>query len=282
MVIALTGASGFVGSHVLPKLQAHEGVEVMTLDIKDGIDVCDWESVKDIRADFFIHLANKSYVPDSYEHPHSFFDVNINSTLNILELARLNKARVLYFSSYVYGPPQHLPIDEFHPIQAFNPYSATKIMCEQMCRSYAYDLKVPVTVFRPFNIYGTGQNEQFLLPMMVHQLPTGKIQVRDDRPKRDYIHIDDIASAVEFMAFAEWKNIFSIYNLGSGESYSVKEVADLLRELWGKPVEYVATGETRPNEVLDTIADTARLRAVGWEPKISLREGLIEMIKNAK
>ena len=280
MRIALTGAAGFVGQHVLPLLKIHEGVEVITLDIKDGIDVCNWESVKDIQADLFIHLANKSYVPDSYENPRSFFDVNINSTLNILELARHNHARVLYFSSYVYGHPEYLPIDENHPIQEFNPYSATKIMCEQMCKSYAHDLKVPVAVFRPFNIYGTGQNMQFLLPMMVHQLPSGKIRVRDDRPKRDYIHIDDIASAVEFMSFAEWKEIFAVYNLGSGESHSVREVAGILLELWGKPVEYVATGETRPNEVLDTVADISKLRTMGLSPRVSLKEGLKEMISN--
>lgn len=279
MKIVITGSDGFVGSHVIPLLKAHSDVELQLLDIQSGVDITNWESVKDIKADLFIHLANKSYVPDSYEHPRSFFDVNINSTLNILELARINKARVLYFSSYVYGHPEYLPINEEHPIQEFNPYSATKIMCEQMCRSYAQDLKVPVAVFRPFNIYGTGQNVQFLLPMMVHQLPSGKIQVRDDRPKRDYIHIDDIASAVEFMAFAEWKETFAMYNLGSGESHSVREVAEMLMRLWPKPVEYVATGETRPNEVLDTVADISKLLAMGWEPCISLEEGLKEMIE---
>ena len=280
MKIAITGAAGFVGQHVMPLLKTHEGVEVLNLDIKDGIDVCDWENVKDIKADLFIHLANKSYVPDSYEYPRSFFDVNINSTLNILELARLNKARVIYFSSYVYGHPEYLPINEEHPIQEFNPYSATKIMCEQMCRSYAQDLKLPVAVFRPFNIYGTGQNVQFLLPMMVHQLQGGKIQVRDDRPKRDYIHIEDVASAVEFMAFAEWKDTFAVYNIGSGKSYSVREVAEMLMRLWPQPVEYMATGETRPNEVLDTVADISRLKRMGWSPRISLEKGLKEMIAN--
>ena len=280
MKIALTGAAGFVGQHVLQQLKTHSDVEVVTLDIKNGIDVCDWESVKDTKADVYIHLANKTYVPDSYEHPRSFFDVNINSTLNILELARQNNARVLYFSSYVYGDPEYLPIDEKHPTRAFNPYSATKIMCEQMCRSYAQDLKVPVAVFRPFNIYGTGQNVQFLLPMMVHQLLSGKIQVRDDRPKRDYIHIDDIASAVELMTFAEWKEKYAVYNLGTGKSFSVREVADILRNLWGKPVEYVATGEIRFNEVLDTVADISKLRSMGWSPKVSIRQGLKEMIEH--
>ena len=278
MKIVITGSDGFVGSHVTPLLKAHSDVELQLLDIQSGVDITNWDDVKDIKADLFIHLANKSYVPDSYEHPRSFFDVNINSTLNILELARLNHARVLYFSSYVYGHPEYLPINEEHPIQEFNPYSATKIMCEQMCRSYAQDLKVPVAVFRPFNIYGTGQNVQFLLPMMVHHLQSGKIQVRDDRPKRDYIHIDDIASAVEFMAFAEWKETYAVYNLGTGVSHSVREVAEMLMKLWPKPVEYVATGETRPNEVLDTVADISRLKAKGWSPRISLEEGLKEMI----
>ena len=278
MKIVITGSDGFVGSHVIPLLKAHSDVELQLLDIQSGVDITNWDDVKDIKADLFIHLANKSYVPDSYEHPRSFFDVNINSTLNILELARLNHARVLYFSSYVYGHPEYLPINEEHPIQEFNPYSATKIICEQMCRSYAQDLKVPVVVFRPFNIYGTGQNVQFLLPMMVHQLPSGKIQVHDDRPKRDYIHINDIASAVEFMAFAEWKETYAVYNLGSGKSHSVREVAEMLMKLWPKPVEYVATGETRPNEVLDTVADISKLRAMGWSPRVSLEEGLKEMI----
>lgn len=280
MKIVLTGADGFVGSHLLPLLRAHKDVEVRTLDIKDGIDLCNWDSVKDIRADLFVHLANRSYVPDSYEHPRSFFDTNVNSTLNVLELARLSGGRVIYFSSYIYGHPEYLPIDEKHPTQVFNPYSCTKVMCEEMCKSYSHDLKVPVCVFRPFNIYGTGQNVQFLLPMMVHQLPSGKIQVRDDRPKRDYIHIDDIVSAVDFMAMNKWPYIYGVYNLGSGVSYSVKEVADLLIKLWDKPVEYVATGETRPNEVLDTVADISKMRTLGWMPKVSIEVGLKEMIDN--
>lgn len=280
MRIAITGSSGFVGSHLIPLLKQHKEVEIISLDIRDGVDICDWEQVKDIKADVIIHLANKSYVPDSYEHPKDFFEVNVNSTLHMLELARINGAKMIYFSSYVYGHPEYLPMDEKHPIQAFNPYATTKVMCEEMCKGYARDLHVPVAVFRPFNIYGTGQNVQFLLPMMVHQLPTGKIQVRDDRPKRDYIHIEDVVSAVEFMTFAEWKEEYAVYNLGSGKSVSVKEVAQMLIKLWGKPVEYVATGETRPNEVLDTVADITKLRQMGWEPKMTLEQGLTEMINH--
>lgn len=278
MTIALTGASGFVGSRLIPLLNKHKDVRVISLDIRDGIDVCDWNQVKDIHADLYIHLANKSYVPDSYEHPESFYRVNVNSTLNMLELARINHARMIYFSSYVYGTPEYLPIDEKHPIHAFNPYATTKVMCEQMCQGYARDFKVPVAVFRPFNIYGKGQNPQFLIPMIAEQVKTGKVQVRDDRPKRDYIHIDDIVSAVDFMAFHEWPNVYDVYNLGTGISYSVREIARTMIQLTNRSIDYVATGETRPNEVLDTIADISKLRQLGWQPKVSFMMGLKEVL----
>lgn len=278
MKIVLTGADGFVGSHLLPLLRQHPEVEIVTLDIRNGIDLCNWDSIKDIRADLFIHLANRSFVPDSYEHPHEFFYTNVNSTNNILELARLSGARVIYFSSYIYGHPEYLPMDEAHPVHAFNPYSATKIMCEEMCKSYAHDLKVPICVFRPFNIYGRGQSPNFLISMMAQQVKEGHIQVRDDRPKRDYIHINDIVSAVDHMAFCNWPSTYAVYNLGTGESHSVQEVAQIMIRLSGHPVTYVATGETRPNEVLDTVADISKLRALGWSPKVSLEEGLKEMM----
>ena len=278
MKIALTGACGFVGSHLLPLLRAHKDVEVISLDLKDGVDLCNWESVKDIRADLFIHLANRSYVPASYEEPRLFFDTNVNSTLNVLELARLSGARVIYFSSYIYGHPEYQPMDENHPTQAFNPYATTKVMCEEMCKGYARDLKVPVCVFRPFNIYGKGQSPNFLISMIAEQVKTGRVQVRDDRPKRDYIHINDIVSAVDYMAFCEWPTTYAVYNLGTGESHSVREVAQTMIRLTGRNIEYVATGETRPNEVLDTIADISKLRALGWSPKVTLEEGLREVI----
>jgi len=278
MKIVLTGADGFVGSHLLPLLKLRDDVEVVTLDIKDGIDLCNWEQVKDIRADLFIHLANRSYVPASYEEPRSFFYTNINSTNNVLELARLSGARVIYFSSYIYGHPEYLPMDESHPVHAFNPYSSTKIMCEEMCRSYANDLKVPVCIFRPFNIYGKGQSPNFLISMIAEQVKTGRVQVRDDRPKRDYIHINDIVSAVVYMAFCEWPDRYAVYNLGTGESHSVREVALEMIRLTGREIEYVATGETRPNEVLDTVADISKLRALGWEPKVTLEDGLKELL----
>lgn len=202
----------------------------------------------------------------------------------MLELCRLNNARLIYFSSYMYGSPEYQPIDENHPIKAFNPYSQTKLICESLCEGYHRDFKIPITIFRPFNIYGTGQNPDFLIPTIISQAKTGKITIKDDRPKRDYIHVLDIIKAVLMAINRETsKSELKIYNLGSGKSHSVKEVIDIIREIFDEPIEYRCTGEIRPNEVMDTIADISKIKKeLGWEPEISLKEGLKMMIEQQK
>ena len=91
---------------------------------------------------------------------------------------------MIYLSSYVYGSPDYLPIDEAHPVKAFNPYAQSKVICEQICKGYSRDFKVPVIVFRPFNIYGPGQNEDFLIPKMIRHAKHGRIEIRDARQER--------------------------------------------------------------------------------------------------
>lgn len=276
--VAITGSSGFVGRHLVDLLSKRDDIEIISLDIVDGVDVCDWQQVKDVKADVYVHLANKAFVPDSYKNPWSFYSVNIQSTLNMLELTRINNAKLVYLSSYVYGTPEYMPIDENHPIQAFNPYATTKVMCEEMCRGYARDFGVPMVVFRPFNIYGKGQAPHFLLPLMINQLPSGRITVRDDRPKRDYIHVSDVANAIN-CAIDYKPNGCEIMNLGTGVSYSVKEVAEMLIKLYGKPVSFASTNEYRPSEVLDTIADTTKIKSMGWRQTVEFADGLKEMIE---
>lgn len=275
--VAVTGSSGFVGRNLIQILRQRDNVEIIYLDIVDGVNVCDWNQVKDVTADVFIHLANKSFVPDSYKEPYSFYDINLHSTLNMLELSRLNGAKFIYLSSYVYGAPEYMPIDENHPIKAFNPYATTKVMCEQMCQGYARDFNVPMVVFRPFNIYGVGQSPQFLIPLMIKQLTSGKIIVHDDRPKRDYIHVRDVANAIN-CAIDYAVEGCEIMNLGTGRSYSVREVADLIIKIYGKPVSFTSTNEFRPSEVLDTIADITKIKSIGWRQTVPFEDGLKEMI----
>ncbi|MDD4971755.1 MAG: NAD(P)-dependent oxidoreductase [Paludibacter sp.] len=279
MKILITGFSGFIGKYLLERLK-HATHELILLDISNGCDICDWEQVKHIIGiDTIIHLANLSFVPASYEEPKKFYESNYLSTLNMLELCRLNQAKMIFFSSYIYGNPQYQPVDENHPIQAFNPYAQTKVICESLCQGYNRDFKVPVTVFRPFNIYGKGQNPDFLIPTIIQQAKKGSIIIKDDRPKRDYIHVQDIVEAV--CAAIESQNTAKLqtYNLGTGVSYSVKEIIDIVRAMFNTEIAYQCKNEIRPNEVMDTIADISKIKSeLNWAPKIDIIEGLKMML----
>lgn len=280
MKILITGHSGFIGKYLIKELTKTNN-ELVLCDISDGIDICNWDEVKDFCGiDIVIHLANLSFVPASYKEPKKFYEVNYLGTLNMLELCRLNNAKMIYFSSYMYGTPQYQPIDENHPLSAYNPYAQTKLICENLCDGYNRDFNVSIIIFRPFNIYGNGQNPDFLIPTIINQAKTGKIIIKDDRPKRDYIHVTDIVNAI--LKATEVINSSSglqIFNLGSGKSHSVKEIIDIVLQLSDKDIEYQCTNETRQNEVINTIANITKIKKeLGWEPKISLREGLKSML----
>ena len=280
MKILITGYSGFIGSYLQKKLEKTEH-ELILVDIANGTNICDWQQVKQYEGmDVIVHLANLSFVPASYEQPKKFYETNYLSTLNMLELCRLNNAKMVFFSSYIYGHPQYQPIDENHPTQAFNPYAQTKVICESLCEGYNRDFKVPITIFRPFNIYGTGQNPDFLIPSIIQQAKTGKIVIKDDRPKRDYIHVEDIIDAI--ITAIETENTdksIQKFNLGSGVSYSVKEIVDMVRGLFDTEIEYICTHEIRPNDVMDTIADISKIQnELHWKPSISILEGLKKMV----
>lgn len=282
MKILITGYSGFIGGYLCKRLKLTEH-ELIFADIVNNIDICDWEQVKHFdNIDVIIHLANLSFVPASYQNPKRFYETNYLSTLNMLELCRLYGAKLIYFSSYMYGHPEYQPIDENHPIQAFNPYSQTKVICESLCEGYNRDFKVPITIFRPFNIYGKGQNPDFLIPSIINQAKIGKIVIKDDRPKRDYIHVEDIIEAIiKAIDVQSQDNQINKYNLGTGKSYSVKEIVEIVSSFFDKEIEYICLHEIRQNEVLDTIADISKIRnELQWKPNISIEEGLKMMLTN--
>ncbi len=283
MKILITGYSGFIGKHLINRLNLLN-FELELCDLSNGIDICNWNEVKDFKGiDIIIHLANLSFIPASYENPKKFYEVNYIGTLNMLELCRLNNAQLIYFSSYMYGHPIYQPIDEKHPIEAYNPYSQTKVICESLCEGYSRDFRVPVTIFRPFNIYGKGQNPDFLIPTIIKQAKKGKIIIKDERPKRDFIHVSDVVEAVVLAIQANKTTELQVFNLGSGESNSVREVVDIVRSFSTSKIDYLCTNELRQNEVLDTIADISKItKYLNWKPLITLKEGLIEMFEEQK
>lgn len=278
MRIAVTGSGGFIGQNLV-SLLVKSGYEVIEISRNKGLDICNWESVKDIEGcSFIIHLAAQTFVPSSFNDPREFYQVNTNATINALELARLNKARVIYMSSYFYGAPKYVPVDEDHPLKPHNPYAQTKYISEELCQGYHRDFNVPVITFRLFNIYGPGQKRDFLIPEILEKIKSGKVVLKDPRPKRDYIHVDDVVSAI-LQSVEKRVDGYHIFNLGSGKSWSVEELVNILKEISPTEFDIEFTHEYRKGEVLDSVADTTKLTSVlGWENGLSLFEGLKTLV----
>lgn len=279
MRIAVAGSDGFVGKNVCTQLE-QAGHKVVRIDISQGEDMCDNAIIGKIHPiDCFIHLANLVYVPGSYQNPEQYYRINYLTTLNALEICRKYNARLIYASSYIYGSPQYLPVDENHPVCAFNPYAQTKVICEKLCEGYYRDFNVKISVLRPFNIYGIGQKGMLLIPEIIRQLKEGKklIQLKAATPRRDYIHVVDVARA--FLTCTNDANDYSVYNVCSGESISVKEITEVINEHLLNKVEFVFSNSDRPNEVDETRGSCKRLMEIGWKPNISFEEGIIDVLR---
>lgn len=278
MRIAVGGSDGFVGIQVCKQLEA-KGYEVVRIDITRGFDLCDNTFIDKIEpVDCFIHLANLVYVPGSYAEPEKYYRINYLSTLNALEVCRKYNARLVYASSYIYGSPQYLPVDENHPICPFNPYAQTKVICEKLCEGYHRDFKVKVSVLRPFNIYGVGQKGKLLIPEIMGQLKEGKetIELKASSPRRDYINVIDVAGA--FVACTEDANDFNVYNVCSGESVSVRELTEVINKHLQKKVQFNFSEQARPNEVDESRGSCAKLESIGWKRTITLDEGIKQLL----
>ena len=274
--ILVTGATGFLGRFLVAALES-EGHSVRQHSSADGdIAVCSlpMEGVSHV-----FHLAAKSYVPESWENPRVYYQTNVVGTVNVLEHCRRNHAALTFISSYMYGEPERLPIAEDHPVRALNPYTHTKILAEEAARFYEKSFDIPLLIVRPFNIYGPGQRPSFLIPWIVQQVLDPKadvVHVQDLRPKRDYLYVDD---AIAFLLASFRADARGMFNLGSGRSASVEEIAQLVNQAAGLSKPVVSAGRTRPGELLDMVADASHAAAqLGWRSRTSLEDGIAAVV----
>lgn len=278
--ILVTGASGFIGTHLVPKLRAdrHDVIEVNSA-AGDVSEKATWSSLQ--CAEVVVHLAGKTFVPDSWKDPAGFLKTNLYGTVGALDYCRQYRARLVFLSSYLYGNPEKLPIPESAPLKANNPYAFSKKLAEEACEFYANHFGIKTTILRPFNVYGPGQAESFLIPSIIHQVTAdGIIRVKDLEPRRDYIYIDDLVDAIT--KTVDLDPPFNILNVGTGVSYSVAEIIDLIQKIKGTTGVVQSVGERRPEEVMDTKADITKISEVlKWTPKWSLRSGLEKILREA-
>lgn len=238
----------------------------------DVADAATWSGFP--ACDVLIHLAARSYVPESWEDPAGFICTNVVGTVNALDHARRHQARVIHLSSYLYGNPTTLPIPETAPLHATNPYALSKQLAEQACVFYADAHGIPIIILRPFNVYGPGQAEHFLIPSIVSQALRGDtIRVKDLGPRRDWIFVGDVVRAI--VAATRHPARFSIFNIGSGVSRSVGDLVAAVQSACGTHLPVVSSHERRKDEVMDTVADISRARAgLGWAPAFDLARGI--------
>ena len=276
--ILVTGAPGFIGQNLMPKLNVC-GYETLAVGRSEG-DIADkstWINFE--RADVLIHLAGSAFVPDSWKDPSGFMKANLYGTVCALDYCRQHNAKFIYLSSYLYGNPRELPIPESALLVANNPYALSKKLAEEACEFYANFYGVKVVIFRPFNVYGPGQSKNFLIPSIIKQICVGDtVCVKDLNPRRDYIYIDDLVDAI--VKAVNGQLDFDIFNIGTGQSYSVAELIDIIQKIKGTSLKVHSDSERRLGEVMDTQAEIKKaMNILDWRPKYSLQAGLEKMIR---
>lgn len=273
----MTGGTGFIGKYLVPRLRI-DGHQVFPFDARAG-DIAEsatWRTFPD--AGVVVHLAARTFVPESWSQPTEYMRINVLGTVQALEYCRAHGARLVFLSSYMYGETDLLPIPESAPLAARNPYALSKMLAEEACQFYADNFGVRVTILRPFNVYGVGQSPTFLVPSIIAQvLAGGTIHVLDLAPKRDYIYVKDLVDAISNVITLNSSD--GVFNIGAGISYSVADLIATIQDICGTSLAVISANERRTGEIMDTVADiSAARRDLTWAPRFSLHEGLKDML----
>jgi NAD dependent epimerase/dehydratase len=296
MKVLVTGADGFIGSHLTETL-VRRGFAVRAFVLYNSFGSWGWldQCADDVRSaldvfagdirdphgvrkamtgcDAVLHLAALIAIPYSYHSPDTYIDTNVKGTLNVVQAAReLGVRKVVHTStSEVYGTAKFVPITEEHPLRGQSPYSASKIGADQIALSFHAAFGTPVTVLRPFNTYGPRQSARAVIPTVITQIASGKRTIRlgSTHPTRDFSYVSDTVAG--FVAALNGTGTEGeVLNVGSGFEISIGDTARAIAAVMGKDIEIVADEERiRPqlSEVERLLADTAKARRLlGWSP----------------
>lgn len=301
--VLVTGAGGFVGSHLVETLVKRGArvrafvhynsrndwgmledvgknilneIEVVTGDLKDAD--CVREAVRGQQVIF--HLGALIGIPYSYVNPRDVVDTNINGTLNVLTAALdFDMEKVVHTStSEIYGTARYVPMDEEHPVNPQSPYAASKLGADLLASSFHRSFDLPVGIIRPFNIYGPRQSARAVIPSIITQvLLKRKISLGSVFPTRDLTFVKDSVNG--FINFAECeKTVGEVVNLGSGLEVSINQIVTLISNCLGKKIQIKREKKRiRPekSEVERLFSDSSKAkRLFGWQPKIDLKQGI--------
>jgi NAD dependent epimerase/dehydratase len=303
MKILITGADGFIGSHLTETL-VREGYDVRAFVFYNSFNSWGWldkcgDDVKgkfevfmgDIRdsygvleamkgCDVVLHLAALIAIPYSYHSPDTYIDTNIKGTLNVVQAARLLGVRKIVHTSTseVYGTAKFVPITENHPLQGQSPYSASKIGADQIALSFALSFETPIAVLRPFNTYGPRQSARAVIPTIISQIASGKTEIKLGalNPTRDFTFVEDTVRG--FIKAIDCDSMIgTVTNLGSGFEISIGDMAKIIARLMGNDINFIIdNNRLRPekSEVERLFASYSKAEELmGWKPQFGGLEG---------
>ncbi|GLY93859.1 SDR family NAD(P)-dependent oxidoreductase [Actinoplanes sp. NBRC 103695] len=304
--VAVTGADGFIGSHLVENLVARGHhvramaqynslgtwgwLDTLSPDVMANVevvsgDVTDEATVRDLitGAGTVYHLAALIAIPHSYRAPRSYVNTNVIGTLNVLEAVRDQGCdRLVHTStSETYGTARTVPISETHPVQAQSPYAASKAGADKLVDSYHASFGIPAVIMRPFNTFGPRQSARAVIPTVISQLAAGAGEIRLGAldPTRDFLFVQDTAEAFATVGTAPAEQVVGeSFNAGTGDEISIGALAETIGALMGRPVPVRLENERlRPanSEVMRLVCDNTKLRtATGWAPGHDLSSGL--------
>jgi NAD dependent epimerase/dehydratase len=305
--VLVTGADGFIGSH-LTEMLLSEGCKIKALSQYNSFNNWGWlEQLKDLNeievlsgdirdphycleitkgVDVIFHLAALIAIPYSYVAPSSYVETNISGTLNICQAALQNGCQKIIHTSTseVYGSALYVPIDEKHPLQPQSPYSASKIGADNMAMSFFNAFNLPLTIARPFNTYGPRQSARAIIPAIISQIAAGSkvIQVGDLSPTRDFNYVQDTCTGFVELAKSD-ETIGEIVNIGSNFEISIKDTFELIKKIMNSNVQFeVDPQRIRPqkSEVSRLWCDNSKIKQLtGFKPQFSMEYGLTKTIE---
>ena len=302
--VLITGGCGFIGSEIVKQLSLI-GANVTILDnLSSGKekyikkfpnvkliigDLVDYDLVKDVvkNKEYIINAAALPFIPDSFHIPKKFFEVNVNGTINIA-LATIKEKKAKRFvhisSSEIYGTAKYTPMDENHPTTPQSTYAVSKLAGERVVFTMHKEHNFPAVIIRPFNSFGPNITQPYIIPEIIRQMMKGDvIKLGNLNAKRDLTYVTDTARGI-ILSLVKEGIVGEVINIGSQRSYSIKELVSLISEIMGKEVSVeVDPLRFRPYDVDTLICDYGRAtKLLGWEPEITVKEGLektIEWIK---
>ena len=299
--VLVTGAAGFIGSHLVDRL-VEEGAEVVAIDnLKDGnlsnlaesmdkiefhkVDIRNFESLKEVMdgVEIVFHLAANANVPYSVDNPKYDFETNALGTFNVLKLSLdLDVEKVVYASSAaVYGEPVYVPIDEEHPLNPISPYGASKLAGERLGFAYFKTYGLPFVSLRIFNTYGPRQRRYVMYDFLrkLKENPNRLEVLGTGEQIRDFCYVKDCVEAF-VLACKSGNAAGEAFNIAGGNPISIKDLAFLMVKILGldRRTEVMFTGESWNGDIVKLYADITKIKdKLGFEPKVGLEKGIVRL-----